>query len=52
MGHILMGGTVIMLWLANEIRVTELGRRITMRFAPEVVPERHVQSDISGLVTL
>ena len=41
-GHILMGGTVIMLWLATEIQVVLLGRRITMRFSPEAVPERKV----------
>jgi hypothetical protein len=40
--QILMGGAVIMLWLADEIRVTHLGRRITMQFSPEIRPPREV----------
>jgi len=44
---ILFGGTVIMLWLANEISVTNLGRRIAMRFSPEIVPERKVFSPLN-----
>jgi serine phosphatase RsbU (regulator of sigma subunit) len=42
--QVLMGGTIIMLWLANEIRVTELGRSITMWFSPELVSERKVSA--------
>jgi anti-sigma regulatory factor (Ser/Thr protein kinase) len=40
---VLMGGTIIMLWLANEIQVTDRGRRITMAFSKNVVPERKVK---------
>jgi hypothetical protein len=37
-----MGGTIIMHWLADEIRVTDDGRSITLLFSPAVKPEREV----------
>ena len=40
--QILMGGTVVMLWLADIIQVTDLGRTITMRFGPSAVRGRKV----------
>jgi serine phosphatase RsbU (regulator of sigma subunit) len=45
-GQILMGGTVVMLWLADEIRVTDLGRRIIMRFSSKVAPQRKVSPEM------
>jgi anti-sigma regulatory factor (Ser/Thr protein kinase) len=39
-------GTSTMLWLADEIHVTELGRQITMRFSPMWFP--HGRSLLNG----
>ena len=43
--QILMGGTVIMLWLADEIRVSDLGRRITLRFSPKIASLRKISPE-------
>ena len=40
--RILHGGTFVMLLLADEIRVTDLGRKITMSFSHEIVNSRKV----------
>ena len=37
-----IGGSIIMLHLADEVSVRDQGRRVTMWFAPEVIPERKI----------
>ncbi len=46
MGQSLMGGTVIMLRVADGIQVTDLGRKLRMRFYPAVVSaQSHVSRE-------
>ena len=40
--RLLIGGAIIMLRLANEVSVGDQGRRVTMRFAPGIIPEPKV----------
>jgi HEAT repeat protein/serine phosphatase RsbU (regulator of sigma subunit) len=42
-GEFLLGGTVVMLWLADEVQVSERGRRVSLRFGPAVRPQRRVK---------
>lgn len=39
----LVGGTVIMLWLADEVSVRNRGREVALTFGPEVVPPRRLE---------
>ncbi len=42
-------GTIIMLWLAHDIRVYNWGRSIAMRFFQEVMAERKISIDMNKL---
>jgi HEAT repeat protein/serine phosphatase RsbU (regulator of sigma subunit) len=42
-GAFLQGGTVLMLWIADEVVVSDRGRRTLLYFGPDVKPERDVQ---------
>ena len=41
-GKFRLGGTIIMHWLADQIRVTDQGRNITLLFSRTVKPDRQV----------
>ena len=50
-GRFLLGGTVLMLWLASEVVVTDLGQRTLMRFSPDVVSDRKVVADTAAILS-
>lgn len=50
--EVFMAGTATMIWLTDEVQVTELGRTVTMWFSPDGRPDRIIdftdQDDVQG----
>jgi HEAT repeat protein/serine phosphatase RsbU (regulator of sigma subunit) len=47
-GAFLLGGTVMLFWLADRVEVADQGRRVVLQFSPAVKPDRTVQPPRPG----